>query len=39
LEAHYEIVAGWIDIVSKLVLAIIVLGYVYRLIRQRANER
>jgi membrane protein DedA with SNARE-associated domain len=39
LEAHYEIVAGWIDIVSKLVLAVIVLGYVYRLIRQRANER
>jgi membrane protein DedA with SNARE-associated domain len=39
LEAHYEIVAGWIDIVSKLVVVVIAVAYIYRLIRHRADQR
>ena len=38
LEAHYESVGTWIDMATKVILALIVLGYVYRLVRHRGAE-
>jgi membrane protein DedA with SNARE-associated domain len=34
LEAHYEVVAGWIDVATKMVLGVVGLAYVYRLMRR-----
>jgi membrane protein DedA with SNARE-associated domain len=38
LESHYDKVAGWVNPVSNVVIGLIVLCYLYRVVRFRRRE-